>query len=183
MTSALIGLLHRDLRVARRELKYFFLRVGLQPLLFTFIFGYVMPRQGIIREGYASLLLPGILALSMTLSGMQAVALPLVIDFGWTKEIEDRLLAPIAISTVALEKILVGVIQSIIAGMVVLPLSWLVMGGGNVQLQLAHPLLLIVVAIATILILLSPGLLYMLDHKSLKESPGKKGSPAEQRGN
>lgn len=60
----MLGLLHSDMRVARRELKLFFLRVGLQPLLFTFILGYVMPRQGIIASGYSSLLLPGILALS-----------------------------------------------------------------------------------------------------------------------
>src|SRR6266566_2430069 len=126
MKSAMLGLLHRDMRVAQRELKFFFLRVGLQPLLFTFIFGYVMPRQGIIAQNYSSTLLPGILSLSMTLSGMQAVALPLVIDFGWSKEIEDRLLAPISVSAVALEKILVGIIQSIIAGIIVLPLAWLI---------------------------------------------------------
>src|SRR5437763_10659036 len=99
--ATMAALLHRDMRVARREIKSFFLRVGLQPLLFTFIFGYVMPRQGIVAANYTNLLLPGILALSMTLSGMQAVALPLVIDFGWTKEIEDRLLAPISIGGVA----------------------------------------------------------------------------------
>src|SRR5438552_10465181 len=130
MKTAMVGLLHRDMRVAQRELKFFFLRVGLQPLLFTFIFGYVMPRQGIIAQGYTSMLLPGILALSMTLSGMQAVALPLVIDFGWTKEIEDRLLAPISIWAVGIEKILVGIIQSIIAGVIVFPLAGLIMGGG-----------------------------------------------------
>lgn len=77
---------------------------------------------------------------------MQSVALPLVIDFGWTKEIEDRLLAPISISAVALEKIFVGIIQSIIAGVIVLPLAWLIMGVGF-SLQLAHPVLLIVVAL------------------------------------
>jgi ABC-2 type transport system permease protein len=146
MKTAMLGLLHRDLRVARRELKFFFLRVGLQPLLFTFIFGYIMPRQGIIAAGYTNTLLPGILALSMTLSGMQAVALPLVIDFGWTKEIEDRLLAPISIWAVGVEKILVGIIQSIIAGLIVLPLSWLIMGG-KFSLQLGHPVLLILVAL------------------------------------
>src|SRR5205809_6816154 len=128
MTATFIALLHRDLRVARRELQYFLLRVGLQPLLFTFIFGFVMPRLGIIQHGYTTMLLPGILGLSMTLSSMQAVALPLVIDFGWTKEIEDRLLAPISISGVAIEKILVGILQAIIAGIVVLPLAWLMMG-------------------------------------------------------
>jgi ABC-2 type transport system permease protein len=144
--KTMLALLHRDMRVARRELKFFFLRVGLQPLLFTFIFGYVMPRQGLVARGYTNLLLPGILALSMTLSGMQAVALPLVIDFGWTKEIEDRLLAPISITAVAIEKIIVGIIQSIIAGIIVLPLSWLIMGGG-ISVQMAHPFLLVIVAL------------------------------------
>ena len=129
MSATMIALLHRDMRVARRELRYFLLRVGLQPLLFTFIFGYVMPRQGIVAQGYNNLLLPGILALSMTLSGMQAVALPLVVEFGWTKEIEDRLLAPISIKAIAVEKIIIGLIQALIAGLVVLPLAWLLMGG------------------------------------------------------
>jgi ABC-2 type transport system permease protein len=146
MTTTMLALLHRDMRVAQRELKFFLLRVGLQPLLFTFIFGYVMPRQGIIAQGYTSMLLPGILALSMTLSGMQAVALPLVIDFGWTKEIEDRLLAPISISAVGVEKIVVGIIQSIIAGLIVFPLAALVMRG-SFSLTLAHPLLLALIAI------------------------------------
>src|SRR6476646_5298447 len=125
--TAFIALLHRDLRVVRREILSFLLRVVLNPLLFTFIFGYVMPRMGIMQRGYTDMLLPGILGLSMTLSSMQAVALPLVIDFGWTKEIEDRLLAPISISGIAIEKILVGILQAMIAGLVVLPLAWLLM--------------------------------------------------------
>ncbi len=128
MTTTMLALLHRDVRVARRELHYFLLRVAIQPLLFTFIFGYVMPRLGIVQRGYTSMLLPGILGLSMTLSSMQAVALPLVIDFGWSKEIEDRLLAPISIAGVGIEKIIVGILQAIIAGIVVLPLAWLMMG-------------------------------------------------------
>ena len=146
MSTTMAALLHRDLRVAQRELKYFFLRVGMQPLLFTFIFGYVMPRQGIVQAGYGNLLLPGILALSITLSGMQAVALPLVVDFGWTKEIEDRLLAPISIKGVAVEKIVVGIIQAIIAGLFVLPLAWLMMGSG-LNLQRGNALLLITVTL------------------------------------
>ena len=132
--TTFLALLHRDLRVARRELISFLLRVVLNPLLFTFIFGFVMPRMGIIQRGYTDMLLPGILGLSMTLSGMQAVSLPLVIDFGWSKEIEDRLLAPISIVGVGIEKIVVGVIQAIVAGIVVLPLAWLLM---RVQLHLS----------------------------------------------
>src|SRR5215813_14240682 len=127
MNATFLALMHRDLRVARREFKFFVLRVGIQPLLFTFIFGYVMPRQGLVMHGYTNLLLPGILALSMTLSGMQAVALPLVIEFGWMKEIEDRLLAPISIAGVAFEKILMGSLQALIAGAFVFPLAWVMM--------------------------------------------------------
>jgi ABC-2 type transport system permease protein len=144
--TTMLALLHRDMRVARREIKSFLLRVALQPLLFTFIFGYVMPRQGLVASNYTNTLLPGILALSMTLSGMQAVALPLAIDFGWTKEIEDRLLAPISLNGVVIEKILVGIIQSTIAGLIVLPLAWLMMGR-NVNLNIPHPFLLVAVAL------------------------------------
>src|SRR5215813_3444655 len=146
MSATMAALLHRDLRVAQRDLKYFFLRVGMQPLLFTFIFGYVMPRQGIVQASYGNLLLQGILALSITLSGMQAVALPLVVDFGWTKEIEDRLLAPISIRGVAVEKIIVGIIQAIIAGLFVLPLAWLMMGS-SLNLQPGNALLLIAITL------------------------------------
>lgn len=146
--GTMLALLHRDMRVARRELKFFFLRVGIQPILFTFIFGYVMPHLGIVRGGYANALLPGILALSMTLSGMQSVALPLVVEFGWTKEIEDRLLAPISITGVAVEKIIVGIIQAVIAGLFVLPLAWLMMRT-HLSLQPENFLLLIAVALIT----------------------------------
>jgi ABC-2 type transport system permease protein len=146
--ATMVALLHRDMRVARRELKFFFLRVGIQPILFTFIFGFVMPRLGIVQTGYANALLPGILALSMTLSGMQSVALPLVVEFGWTKEIEDRLLAPISIMGVAVEKIIVGIIQAIIAGLFVLPLAWLMMGT-HLDLQPKSFLLLVSVALIT----------------------------------
>jgi ABC-2 type transport system permease protein len=146
--ATMIALLHRDMRVARRELKFFFLRVGIQPILFTFIFGYVMPRIQLVQTGYANLLLPGILALSMTLSGMQSVALPLVVEFGWTKEIEDRLLAPISIMGVATEKIIVGIIQAVIAGLFVMPLAWLMMGT-HLSLQLENIFLLVAVALIT----------------------------------
>ena len=146
MTATLMALLHRDMRVARREIQYFFLRVALQPLLFTFIFGFVMPKLSLVQSGYANYLLPGILALSITMSGMQAVALPLVVEFGWTKEIEDRLLAPISIAGVAAEKILVGIIQSIIAGLFVLPLAWIMMGSG-LKLEGTNALLLVAVSV------------------------------------
>lgn len=122
------ALLLRDIRVATRELPYFLIRTALQPLLFVTIFGFVMPKMNIVAQGYTALMLPGILALSLTLSAIQSVSLPLAIDFGATKEIEDRLLAPAPIQVVAIEKIVSGVLQGIIAAAFVLPVARLIMG-------------------------------------------------------
>jgi hypothetical protein len=44
-------------------------------------------------------LLPGIMAISMIFTGVWAVAMPLIAEFQFTHEIEDRLLAPIENST------------------------------------------------------------------------------------
>jgi ABC-2 type transport system permease protein len=80
------------------------------------------------------------MALSMFLSGIQAVAMPLISEFQFSKEIEDRLLAPIDIEWVAIEKIFSGMIQALVTGLVVLPAAWLVMGKG-VDISLPYPVL------------------------------------------
>src|SRR5436190_457250 len=88
-----LAILLRDITVARRELPYFLLRTTLQPVMFVIVFGFILPRIGMIRGDYTQIMLPGIVALSLTLSAIQSVALPMVQEFGFTKEIEDRLLA------------------------------------------------------------------------------------------
>jgi ABC-2 type transport system permease protein len=123
-----LALLLRDLRVARRELHYFLIRTTLQPLLFIVVFGYVLPKMGFVQPGYNAALLPGILAISLAFASVQSVSLPMVADFGWTKEIEDRLLAPIPIRLVAFEKVVNGVIQGAISALFVLPIARLIMG-------------------------------------------------------
>jgi len=131
------ALLRRDLHVARRELAYFLVRTTLQPLLFVVVFGYLLPRMGFVQRGYGAAMLPGILAISLAFSSLQSVALPMVADFGWTREIEDRLLAPAPIQLVALEKVVSGVLQGVIAAAFVLPIARLIMG--PIQgLSLAH---------------------------------------------
>jgi ABC-2 type transport system permease protein len=128
VTTVFGALMRRDLRVARRELPYFLLRTIMQPLLFIVVFGSLLPKMGFVRGGYTTALLPGILALSLTLAAVQSVTLPMVQDFGWTKEIEDRLLAPIPTPYIAAEKIVMGVMQGVIAALVVLPAARLIMG-------------------------------------------------------
>jgi ABC-2 type transport system permease protein len=122
------ALLMRDAVVVRRELIFFLLRTAMQPLLFTVVFGYLLPRMGFVHRGYTSALLPGVLAVSLALAAVQSVALPMVADFGFTREIEDRLLAPVASWLVALEKVVSGAGQAVIAALFVLPLARLIMG-------------------------------------------------------
>ena len=123
-----VALLRRDMRVARRELPSFLLRTTMQPLMFVIVFGYLLPKMGFVSGNYGSALLPGVLAVSLAFSSVQSVALPMVADFGWTKEIEDRLLAPVPIRIVALEKVVSASIQGVFAALVVLPIARLIMG-------------------------------------------------------
>lgn len=127
-STVFLALIRRDVRVAQRELPFFLIRTVMQPLLFIVVFGYLLPKMGFLRQSYTTSLLPGVLAVSLTLSAVQSVALPLVQDFGWTREIEDRLLAPISVDLIAAEKIVVGVLQGVVAALVVFPIARLIMG-------------------------------------------------------
>ncbi len=141
------SMLARDAHVARRNAVPMLLQNLLQPLLFVFVFGKIMTGAGMLPVKYKSLLLPGIIALSMIMSGIQAVAMPLIAEFQFTREIEDRLLAPMNVAWVAVEKVIAGMLQALGAGLVVIPAAWLIMGKG-LELSLPHP------GVAVLLVLL-----------------------------
>jgi ABC-2 type transport system permease protein len=126
--TVFVALLRRDMRVARKEIVFFLVRTTMQPLLFLIVFGFLLPKMNFLGKAYQTALLPGILAVSLSISAIQSVALPMVQDFGWTKEIEDRLLAPVPTRLIAAEKIVAGMIQGFIAAAFVLPIARLVMG-------------------------------------------------------
>ena len=133
------AMLARDAHVARRNAVQLLFQTFLQPLLFVFIFGRVMVGSGYMPSYYKSLLLPGIIAISMVFTGIWAVVMPLIAEFQWTREIEDRLLAPIDISWLAIEKVVAGMIQALVAGLAVIPLAWLVLRPG-VDIHITAPL-------------------------------------------
>ena len=54
------------------------------------------------------------------------MALPLVQEFGYTREIEDRVLAPLPVELVAVEKIVAGALQCLIAALLVFPIAAIV---------------------------------------------------------
>lgn len=150
-------MLARDAHVARRNALQIVFQTFLQPLLFVFIFGRVMVGSGYMPVSYKSLLLPGIIAISMVFTGIWAVAMPLIAEFQWTREIEDRLLAPIDISWIAIEKVVAGMLQAIAAGLVVLPLAWIVLRPG-VDITIHSPLKFIVMILLVALFAAAGGL-------------------------
>lgn len=153
---AFLAMLARDAHVARRNVVVLLFQTFLQPLLFVFIFGRVMVRSGYMPASYKSLLLPGIMAISMVFTGLWAVAMPLISEFQFTREIEDRLLAPIEIGWVAMEKVLAGTIQALLSGLVVIPAAWLILR--PVALDFSRPLLFLAVTVLVALFAAAGGL-------------------------
>ncbi|MGC9970727.1 MAG: ABC transporter permease [Bryobacteraceae bacterium] len=153
---AFSAMLARDAHVARRNFIPLLLQNLLQPMLAVFVFGAVMTRGGLLRADYKSLLLPGIIAISMTMSGIQAVAMPLIAEFQFTREIEDRLLAPMNIGWVAIEKVVAGMLQALTAGLVVIPSAWLILG--HLDLTFGHPVELVAIALLVALLSAAGGL-------------------------
>lgn len=127
---AFFAILQRDLTVTRREFLPFLMQALMQPLFFLFIFGKVLPGIGLAAGNFAALMLPGIVALTGMIAAMQGVTLPLVLDLGFAREIDDRLLSPLPVWWVALEKVIFGAMRGVIASSVIFPLGWLILGNG-----------------------------------------------------
>ena len=131
--QAFLGLFLRDLRVLTREFLPFLLRVGMQPLLFLFVFTFILPRMGGANPmaggigggvDFGTIILPGLMAVAIMFSGIAAVALPLSAEFGITREIDDRVMCPLPLWAVALEKVCFSAMQSIIAALLVIPMAY-----------------------------------------------------------
>lgn len=141
------GMLLRDVRVLRRQLGTFAVRTLMQPLLVVFVFGYVFPRIGQGFEtpdgvSFTTILLPGLIGFAILFQGVSAVALPLVTEFNISREIEDRAMAPLPTSLLAVEKVVFGAVQGLLAAVAVFPSAYLV-SAGDVEIDVDNwPLLL-----------------------------------------
>jgi ABC-2 type transport system permease protein len=136
--SALGALLLRDVTVLRKDLKLFLLRTIIQPFLLCFVFLFVFPKIGqSVGDGssaaettFATVLVAGVVGISIMFQGVQSVALQMAQEFGFTREIEDRVQAPCPIWLVALEKVISGALQGMISAAIVLPIAALVHARG-----------------------------------------------------
>jgi len=154
------GLFLRDLHVLRRELFPFVIRVCMNPLLFLFVFTYVIPHMdagaamnptgAMAGSAFSTVLLPGLMAVAIMFSGIAAVALPLAQEFGITREIDDRVMCPLPVPAVAMEKICFSAVQSVIAACIVFPLAYYVPATHPVAHISSWPFLIAVVALASL---------------------------------
>ncbi|MBV8933866.1 MAG: ABC transporter permease [Kutzneria sp.] len=123
-----VAVLGRDVFVTGRELPSFLAQVVIQPFFTLFIFGKVLVAISYVQGDYGQVLLPGVVALNGFLGALQNTTLPLVLDFSWTREIEDRLLAPISISLVAVEKMVFGALRGLVSALLMVPIGIAILG-------------------------------------------------------
>ncbi|GLZ28545.1 transport permease protein [Lentzea sp. NBRC 105346] len=124
---AFTAVLSRDVLVTWRELPSFLLQTIVQPLFVLFVFGTVLTDLGYVQSGYGAVLLPGIIALTGFFGAVQQTSIPLTLDFSWTREIEDRLLAPMPIHLVGVEKILFGALRGLVSALCMVPIGFVLL--------------------------------------------------------
>ena len=128
--TAFVAIVSRDLLVIRREILVFLLQTLIQPLFFLFVFGKVLPTIGAASASFSTVLLPGVVALTVFLTALQGPAIDLARDLNIIREIDDRLLAPLPIVLVAIEKVLLAVLRALIGGAFIFPLAYWILGSG-----------------------------------------------------
>lgn len=117
----------RDLLIQGRNWLEFVFRVAMLPFILILTYGFVLPRIGILSTDFPSQMFPGMVGMSLLVTGIHGTSVPLSMDFNNSREIEDRLQAPVDIRLTALAKMLVGIIESWIGALIVLPISLLFM--------------------------------------------------------
>jgi ABC-2 type transport system permease protein len=84
------------------------------------------PMAAAAGPSFGTVLLPGLMAVAIMFSGIAAVALPLSTEFGITREIDDRVMCPVPVAAVALEKVCFSALQSMVAALCVIPMAILI---------------------------------------------------------
>src|SRR6185312_9257776 len=135
------AMMAREFRVLGRNAPSTFVRAVLQPLLFAFVFAYVLPKigsgfsvgpaAGSAGFNFATILVPGLMGSMFLMQGIFGTTMPLVMEFSWQRTIEDRALAPVPIRVLAIQKITAGAVQSFIGAVIGFPIVLLVHAAGQ----------------------------------------------------
>lgn len=150
----------RDLVIQLRDKWEFVFRVAMLPFILILTYGYILPRIGLLPESFPTQMFSGMIGMSMLITGIHGTAVPFTMDFNNLREIEDRLLAPVPVHVIAVSKMAVGIIESFIGGMIVLPISLVLMGTSlNISITLEKIAVLIPVLVLISIASASLGLL------------------------
>jgi ABC-2 type transport system permease protein len=169
------AMMAREFRVLGRNAPSTFIRSVVQPLLFAFVFAYVLPKIGggfSVAAGssahgaaagavnFATILVPGLMGSMFLMQGMFGTTMPLVMEFSWQRTIEDRALAPVPIRVLAVQKITAGAIQAFIGAAIVFPVVyWVHAPGQGPHIHVTNWGLLLLVMVAASALTASLGLL------------------------
>ncbi|GAA1582836.1 ABC transporter permease [Actinomadura kijaniata] len=124
------AMMAREVRVMRKNFVSTFTRVIAQPLLFVFVFAYVLPKIGtggamFAQQGggptFSTILVPGMVASSIVMQGIMAAIFPLMMELTWQRSITDRALAPVPVPLLGVQKIIAAATQAFVAGLLVFP--------------------------------------------------------------
>jgi ABC-2 type transport system permease protein len=127
--TAFLAILQRDLLVASRHVAFLLVSALTQPILVILVFGNILPRLGLVSSGFGAVMVPGLMAIAILMAGVQGVLMPLVQDLSGSREVDERLLAPISVFGVAAGRIVSGAIHAAAAGLLSGPAMFLLMHG------------------------------------------------------
>jgi ABC-2 type transport system permease protein len=125
--TAFLALLRRDLVVAGRNGLMLLMATLTQPVLVVLVFGNILPRLHLVADEFRTVMVPGLMSITMLMAGVQGVLMPLTIDLSGSREVDERILAPISVLGVAFEKVIAGAIHAGLAGLIALPAMMLLM--------------------------------------------------------
>jgi ABC-2 type transport system permease protein len=145
-------MLRRDLTVSARNALPLLAATLTQPVLVVLVFGNILPRLNLVAPEFRTVMVPGLMSITILMAGVQGVLMPLANDLSGSREVDERLLAPISVLGVAMEKVVAGAIHAAGAGMLALPAMMLLMHRvGGVDVHPRWALLLPFVALAGLL--------------------------------
>lgn len=154
------AMVKRDLLVQWRDKGEFIFRVAMLPFILILVYGFMLPTVGILPATFPTHMFCGMIGMSMLITGIHGTAVPVSMDFHNLLEIEDRLLVSVSTRTVAYAKMFVGILESFIGGLIVLPISLIFMGSKiTIQMTLSSLPLLILVLVLTAMASAALGLL------------------------
>jgi ABC-2 type transport system permease protein len=125
--TAFFAFLRRDLIVAGRHGLMLLTATLTQPILVVLVFGNILPRLHLVADEFRTVMVPGLMSITMLMAGVQGVLMPLTVDLSGSREVDERLLAPISVLGVAFEKVVAGAIHAALAGLIALPAMMLLM--------------------------------------------------------